>query len=86
MARTYHRDSKGRFASKPGGGAGRAARKATRAATSTVTKAGKATGAKMYQSISPNGTAGTISTAEAARIMFGSNPSSAVKGKKASRR
>lgn len=80
MARTYHRDSKGRFAKRGGGGGGRspisfipgsalsAPKKATRASATTVKKTSVANNA-VVQTLG----GGTITRAEAAAIMFGTS-------------
>lgn len=77
MARTYHRDSKGRFARAPGGGATKAAKsavasvkgvRASRSGTTQVASHGVGANGVRIQTL----TGGSVSTAEAARIMFGS--------------
>lgn len=81
MARTYYRDSKGRFAKRPGGGSsgggGSGGRKA-----SSVSRASQGTGLSGGRKIQNIDTGGFISREQAAAIMFGRGARKKLAGKK----
>jgi hypothetical protein len=90
MARTYHRDSKGRFAKSPGGGGGGRSSSggSGRSSSTGVGKASRANATPVVSSgvgIQRLG-GGTISREEAAAIMFGSGARKKLAGTKVRKR
>jgi hypothetical protein len=85
MARTYHRDSKGRFAKSPGGssGGGGGSRGLSVAKPSRAKQGSGLSGGRVIQNIS---TGRPISQEEAAAIMFGSGARKKIAGKKVRKR
>jgi hypothetical protein len=86
MARTYHRDSKGRFAKSPSGGGG-----GGRSSSGGGTGVGKASRANATPVVSAGVGiqrlgGGTISREEAAAIMFGSGARKKLAGTKVRKR